>query len=202
VSSTPSAQREQFEPAADASDALSAAAQLGLEGGQRRRLGDPTEHAEQELVDEIDHRPACGWLVGDAERAQPRSGVLLAVQAPLVVAIPLPDRGELKVDPVGNRRGDQRASTPSAVLLEGLLEVLCEADVVPCVAVGALEVLAVGALEVQQVDDSVVGHANASARSGPRPGGGAVHRPPRARRGRDNPGGDDPATPRLLDRVY
>jgi hypothetical protein len=60
------------------------------------------------------------------------------MQAPLVVPIPLPDRGELKVDPVGNRRGDQRATAPSAMLLEALLEVLREADVVPCVPVGAL----------------------------------------------------------------
>ena len=71
--------RAQFEPAVDASDALSAAAQLGLERGQRRRLRDPAKHAEQKLVDEIDNRPAGGWLAGDAQRAQPRSGVFLAV---------------------------------------------------------------------------------------------------------------------------
>jgi hypothetical protein len=104
----PSAQREQREPAVDTSDPLPPAAELGLERGQRGRLGDPAEHAEQQLVDEIDLRPACRWLAGDAERAQPRSGVLLAVQTPVVVPIPLPDRGELKVDPVGNRRCDQR----------------------------------------------------------------------------------------------
>jgi hypothetical protein len=95
-----------------ASDPLSAAAELGLERGQRRRLGDPAKHAQQELVDEIDDRPNRGWLAGDAERAKPRSGVLLAMQAPLVMAIPLPDRRELKVDPVGNRRCDQRRGLP------------------------------------------------------------------------------------------
>jgi hypothetical protein len=109
----PPAERKQLGPAVDASDALSAATQLGLERGQRGWLGDPAEHAEQQLVGEIDHRPPGGWLPGDAERAQPRSGVLLAVQTPLVVAIPLPDRGELKVDPVTHRRCDHGLPRPA-----------------------------------------------------------------------------------------
>jgi hypothetical protein len=52
----------------DASDVLSAAAQLGLERGQRRRLGGPAEHAEQEFVDEIDRRLDGGRLAADAKR--------------------------------------------------------------------------------------------------------------------------------------
>jgi hypothetical protein len=52
------------------------------------------------------------------------------VQTLFVVPIPFSDRGELKVDPVGNRSCDQRATAPSAMRLEALLEVLREADVV------------------------------------------------------------------------
>jgi hypothetical protein len=103
-------------------DSLPPAAKLRLERGQRRRLRNPAEHAEQELVDEFDRRRRSrAPVAGNADRAQPRSGVLRAVQAPLVMAISVPDRSELEVDPVGDRGGDQRTAAPGAMLLEPLL---------------------------------------------------------------------------------
>ena len=108
--------------------------------------------------------------------------------------IPLPDRGELKVDPVGNRRCNQRATAPSAMLLEALLEVLREADVVPRVPVRAIE--------VQQVDDSVVGHRQRLQAVGASPGWRGRSPTPGRPPGRENPGGDEARRPpRLLDRV-
>jgi hypothetical protein len=108
------------------------------------------------------------------------------MQTPLVVAIPLPDRDELKVDPVGDRRGNQRATAPSAVLLKAMLKVLREANVVPRVPVGTLE--------VQQVDDSVVRHSPTPPRGRGLAGVAGPFPDPHAPAGRDNLGGDDPAT--------
>jgi hypothetical protein len=104
------------------------------------------------------------------------------------MAIALPDCGELKADPVGNRRCNQRATAPSAMLLEALLEVLREADVVPRVPARAIE--------VQQVDDSVVGHRQRLQAVRAHLGGGAVPRPPGARQGAKIRAGTRPADPR------
>ena len=106
----PSPKAEQLEPAVDAPDALPTPAQLRLHRGQRRRLRNPAQDAQQKLIYEINRRfgGRRGRVAGDADRTQPRPRVLLSVKAPLVVAIALPDRGELELNPVGDRRGDQR----------------------------------------------------------------------------------------------
>jgi len=92
-----------------------------------------------------------------ADRAQPPRRVVVAVKVALLVAIARPGRRQLKVDPIADRGGDQRASPPRAVRLKPRVKVLRVADVVTRVTKGALE--------VQQVFGRRLGYAEVLRKS-------------------------------------
>jgi hypothetical protein len=60
-------------------------------------------------------RVTIGARVGAADRTQPPWRVAVAVQATLLVAIAWPCCGELEVDPVTDRGGDQRTAAAGAM---------------------------------------------------------------------------------------
>jgi len=111
-----------------ASDRRAVAAQ-----GRQRRAGSVTgsvssERVQDEVVATIDPgRLVCGGRVrriAAADWAQPPRRVVLPVQLAFAVAVTGPGGRQLKLDPVSDRGGDQRAAAPGAVRLKARVEVL------------------------------------------------------------------------------